>query len=91
VTSNSKSSAAKSTKLLKLGHTGKATLVHALQSHDSAGRINFCNWFLQSVHNSEVDPQLTSFSDEAWFHLHKHVFSQNNQYWSLIHKFLFMM
>jgi hypothetical protein len=34
-----------------------------------ANRINFCNWFLQSVHDGEIDPHWTSFSDEAWFHL----------------------
>lgn len=36
-------------------------------------------WFLQSVHDGEIDPHLTFFSDEAEFHLYRHVSSQNNQ------------
>jgi hypothetical protein len=37
---------------------------------------------LQSGHDGEVDPHLTSFfSEEAWFHLHGHVSSKNNLYW----------
>jgi hypothetical protein len=27
-----------------------------LQPGDPASRINFCNWFSQSVHDGEVDP-----------------------------------
>jgi hypothetical protein len=34
----------------------KAAAVHALQPCDLAGRINFCSWFLQSVHDDEVEP-----------------------------------
>jgi hypothetical protein len=49
-------------KLLKL-QPYKAAVVHALQPRDSASRINFCNWFLQSVHDG--DPHLTFFFDEA--------------------------
>jgi hypothetical protein len=54
------SSAAKATKLLKLWQY-KATVIHALQPCDLANKINFCNFFLQSVHDSEVDPHLTFF------------------------------
>jgi hypothetical protein len=69
----------------------KATVVHALQPCGPASRIIFCNWFLQSVHNDEGYPHLTFLSDEAWFHLHRSVSSQNNWYWNpinshLIHK-----
>jgi hypothetical protein len=42
-------------KLLKL-QLYKVTVVHILQACDSARRINFCNWLLQSVHDGEVDP-----------------------------------
>jgi hypothetical protein len=44
-------------------------VIHAFKEHDPVARINFCNWFLQSVHDEEVDPQLVSFLDEAWFSL----------------------
>jgi hypothetical protein len=60
----------------------KTTLVYALKEHDPIARIHFCNWFLQSVHDGEVDAQLVFFSDEAWFSLCGEVNSQNNQYWS---------
>jgi hypothetical protein len=42
----------------------KATVVHAPQLRDTASRINFCTWFLQSVVNGEDDPDLT-FSDDT--------------------------
>jgi hypothetical protein len=54
----SKSSTAKLIRMLKLLPC-KAILVHALQPRDPDSRINLCNWFLQSVHNGEVDPYLT--------------------------------
>ncbi|KAJ4444661.1 hypothetical protein ANN_06458 [Periplaneta americana] len=37
---------------------------------------------LQSVHNGDVGPLLTFFTDEAWFHLHGHVSTHNNRYWA---------
>jgi hypothetical protein len=49
---------------------------------DSAGRVRFCSWFLQSVVKGENDPQLTFFSDEAWFHMQGYINTQNNCYWS---------
>jgi hypothetical protein len=65
----------------------RVIVVHSLLPRDSARRIDFCNWFLQSVPGGEVDPHLTFFfSDEAQFYLHGYIFSQNNLYWSLIHK-----
>jgi hypothetical protein len=69
----SKSSRAKATKLLQL-RPYKATVVHALQPRDSANKINFCNWLMQTI------------SDETWFHLHGHVSSQNNRYRSFFHE-----
>jgi hypothetical protein len=42
-------------------------IVHALQPCDPACRINFCIWFLQSVHDGEVDPYLTFFQMKCGF------------------------
>jgi hypothetical protein len=64
----SKCSARMATQLLKL-RPYKTTVIHALQLRDSASRVRFCNWFLQSVIEDEINAQLTFFSDEAWFHL----------------------
>jgi hypothetical protein len=32
-------------------------------------RINFCSWFIQSVNEGALDPQLLFFTAEAWFYL----------------------
>jgi hypothetical protein len=53
----SKTSARSATKLLQL-RPYKTAVVHALIEHHLVARINACNWFLQSVHDEEVDPQL---------------------------------
>jgi hypothetical protein len=58
------------------------TVIHALQLHDPASRVNFCSWFLQYIVEGEIDSQLTLFSDEAWFHLQGYINTQNNFYWS---------
>jgi hypothetical protein len=36
---------------------------------------------LQAVHDGVLDPELTSFTDEAWFHLSGYINAQNNRYW----------
>jgi hypothetical protein len=81
----SKFSARTATQLLKL-RPYKTTIIiiiiHALQPRDPASRVNFCNWFLQSVVEGEIDPQLTFFFDETWFHLQGYISTQNNRYWS---------
>jgi hypothetical protein len=77
----STTSARRATKLLQL-RPCKVTAVHALKEHDPVSRIHFCNWFLQSVHDGEVDPQLVLVSDEARFYLRGKVNSQNSRYWS---------
>jgi hypothetical protein len=64
----SKSSARTATQLLKR-RPYRTTVIHALQPRDSASRVRFCSWFLQFVVGGEIDPQLTFFSDEAWFYL----------------------
>jgi hypothetical protein len=83
----SKSSAAKSIKLLKI-RPCKLIVIHALKPRDPASRIDFCNWFLKSVHDGEVGPHFTYFCDEAWFHLHGRVSSQNHLYWSPVNPHL---
>lgn len=45
--------------------------------------VNFCNRTLQSDHEGEMNCHLVSFSDEAWFHYHGEVDSQNKKYWNL--------
>jgi hypothetical protein len=55
---------------------------HALQLRDAACRVHFCSWFLQSVVEGEMDPQLIFFSDETRFHLQGYINTQNNRYWS---------
>jgi hypothetical protein len=67
--------------LLKL-RPYKTTVIHALQPCNPDSRIHFCSWFLQSVIEGEIDPQLTFFSDEAQFHLQGYINMQNNHHWS---------
>ena len=78
----SKTSVQHATKLLKL-KPYKTRVVHQLLPTDDAGRRNFCNWYLQAIHDGVVDPMLVFFSDETWFHLSGYVNSQNNRFWSL--------
>jgi hypothetical protein len=75
------SSARTTTKLLKLS-LYKIPQVHALQLRDSATRIHFCNWFIQSVNEGTLDPQLLFFTNEIWFHLNGRMNMHDNQYWS---------
>jgi hypothetical protein len=77
----SKSGARTATQLLKL-RPYKTTVILAFQPCDSASRVRFCIWFLKSVVEGEIDPQLTFSSDEAWFHLQGYINTQNNRYWS---------
>jgi hypothetical protein len=37
-------------------------VVHALKEHDPVTRRSLCNWFLRSVRDGEIDPQLVFFS-----------------------------
>jgi hypothetical protein len=74
----SKSSARTATQLQKL-RAYKTTVIHALQPRDPASKVYFYGWFLQSVVEGEIDPQLTFFSDEVWFHLQGYINTQNNR------------
>jgi hypothetical protein len=44
----------------------------------------FVTGFLQAVHDGVLDPKLTFFTDETWFHLSGYISAQNNRYWSII-------
>jgi hypothetical protein len=33
-----------------------------------SAKLNFVNWYLQTVRAGEVNVMLVLFSDEAWFH-----------------------
>jgi hypothetical protein len=62
----------------------KITQVQVIEESDYGRRMHFCNWFLQAVHDGILDPKLTFFTDEAWFHLSWYINAQNNRYWSSI-------
>jgi hypothetical protein len=51
-----------------------------LQPRNPASAVHFYSWFLQSVVDGEIDPQLTFFSDEVWSHLQGYINTQNNHY-----------
>jgi hypothetical protein len=52
-----------------------------LHPRGPASRVHACSWFLQSVVEGEIHPQLTFFSDEAWCHSQEYINTQNNRYW----------
>jgi hypothetical protein len=62
----SKCSARTATKLLKL-KPYKTTVIDALLPRDPASRVHFCNWFLQSIFEGEIDLQLKFFSMKRGF------------------------
>jgi hypothetical protein len=76
----SKPSTREATQLLKL--RPYKTAIHAClaAARSSQKDLFFCSWFLQPVIEGEIDPQLTFFSDEAWFHLQRYINNQNNLY-----------
>jgi hypothetical protein len=77
----SKSSAKTATQLLQV-EPCKTVVIHDLQPRVPDSKDHFCSWFLESVVEGEIDPQLTFFSDEAWFHLQGYINTNNNPYWS---------
>jgi hypothetical protein len=79
----SKTTAWRATKNLHI-HPYKITQVQVIEEGDYGRRTHFCNWFLQAVHDGVLDPKLTFFTDEAWFHLSSYISAQNNRYWSSI-------
>lgn len=74
-------SAWRATKALKL-RPYKISVVQELRPADPRLRIDFCQWYLQSIHDGLVDTNFFFFTDEAWFHLNGYVNTQNNRYWS---------
>jgi hypothetical protein len=62
----SNSSARREMQLLKL-RSYNTTLINALQLRNPASRVHFCSWFLPSVVEGEIHPELTgaAFSTPA--------------------------
>jgi hypothetical protein len=60
------------------------TQVQVTEECDYGRRTHICNWFLQAVHDGVLDPKLTFFTDEAWFHQSGYNDAQNNRYRSSI-------
>ncbi|PSN43456.1 hypothetical protein C0J52_23082, partial [Blattella germanica] len=56
------------TKLLKF-KPYKIGRVHELLKTDYEQRLRFCNWYLQSMNDGRLDPQMLFCTDAAWFHL----------------------
>jgi len=50
-----------------------------LKERDPVARLYFCNLFLQSLQDGEVEPHFVVFSYEPWFLLNGEVNSQNIQ------------
>jgi hypothetical protein len=46
------------------------------------GLIFAAGFYNLSSKVSEINSQLTFFSDEAWFHLQGYINTQNNRYWN---------
>jgi hypothetical protein len=79
-TNVSKPNVREATQLVKLSPC-KRTAFRALQPRHPVGSIPrhaaarsswqdlFCSWFLQSLVEGEIDPQLAFYPDEAWFRL----------------------
>jgi hypothetical protein len=79
----SKTTAWRATKNLHL-RPCEITQIQVIEEGKYGRRTHFCNWFLQAVHDGVLDPKLTFFTDEAWFHLSGYINAQNNRYWSSI-------
>lgn len=62
-------------------HPYKMTVTQELLPHDFHARMQYCQWFLNTINNNEVLDK-TFFTDEAWFHLSGYVNSQNYRTWS---------
>jgi hypothetical protein len=75
------SSARTATLLLKF-RPSRAIVIHTCLAAERTSRVHFCSWFLWSVVEGEIHPQLTFFSDETWFHLQRYINTQNNHCWS---------
>ena len=62
----------------------KLQIVQLLYSHDYASRIAFAEAMLEKIRNSSNFIKLLMFSDEANFHLHGGVNSQNFKHWAKV-------
>ncbi|PSN57856.1 hypothetical protein C0J52_05652, partial [Blattella germanica] len=76
------------TKLLKF-KPYKIGRVHKRFETDYKQRLRFCNWYLQSMNDERLDPQMLfctdeascSFFNETAFNLHGHLITHDNRYW----------
>lgn len=59
----------------------RLTSVHELLPVDPPVRLQFCEWFLNTLDNDDM-LEKTFFTDEAWFYLSGYVNSQNMRMWS---------
>jgi hypothetical protein len=67
------------TKFLKLRSDETAIVV---LPPDCEARVRYCMWFQESAFKGLFNPELTLYSDEAWYTLSGYVNSLNNRYWS---------
>jgi len=63
-------------------NSGFKGLIDALKEIDSVAEIQFCNWFLQSIYDKSVDPDLVFFPNKACFASCGEANSWNSRYWS---------
>lgn len=62
-------------------------IVEILQKFDQkkvaiVERNGMANRSCQTACSGEVDPLITYFTDDGWFHLKGHINTQNKRYWS---------
>jgi len=72
-------SAQNATKLLHL-HPVKTIEVQNSQDTDHKAALHFVDWYIHDKHAGEIDLALVQTSNEAWFHISKHVNSMNNKF-----------
>lgn len=59
----------------------RLTAVHQLLDVDPPERLEFCEWFLNTLNNDNDTLMKTFFTDESWFYLSGYVNSQNMRTW----------
>lgn len=63
----------------------KIHMLQALQPNDKIARMNFCNFFQESIDNNESFSSRLIFSDEATFHISGKVNRHNVRIWGTQH------
>jgi hypothetical protein len=60
----------------------KVSTVQQLENADYQRRLNYCEWFTNSIaQNREDNLDVTSYTGEAWLHLSGHVNTKNTRLW----------